>query len=87
MSDVPEQEKEACLWKTLYLYTSMVDVFIARKRNVIGKRFGFVRFIGVKYIYNTLSRLNGIWLGSFRMRSISARYRRKNNETMRIESK
>ncbi|GKU97412.1 hypothetical protein SLEP1_g10561 [Rubroshorea leprosula] len=47
---------------------SVVDVFVSNKRDKWGKRFGFVRMVGVMNEYQMEKRLNEIWFGFYKLR-------------------
>ena len=54
-----------------------VDVLIPKKRNALGKRFRFTRFVGVTNMIELERRLNGVWWGSKRLKANVARFSRK----------
>ncbi|KAJ9543998.1 hypothetical protein OSB04_023705 [Centaurea solstitialis] len=54
--------KEKDLWKVFCKFGQLVDVFVAKKTIVTGRRFGFARFLGVKDPSLLESELNSIWL-------------------------
>ncbi|GKD08176.1 RNA-directed DNA polymerase, eukaryota, reverse transcriptase zinc-binding domain protein, partial [Tanacetum coccineum] len=58
-------------------YGKVDDVFIARKRNVEGKRFGFARFNGVVNPTAFEKELNTICIGTQLVRCNIAKYQRK----------
>nr|GFA58263.1 hypothetical protein [Tanacetum cinerariifolium] len=58
-------------------YGRIVDAFIANKRSKVGKRFGFVRFVGVKNDELFAGFLATIWIGSFHMYASVARFQRQ----------
>ena len=45
----------------------MEDVYLARKRNVNGGAFGFVRYSKVKDVEKLLKALNNVWFGDWRV--------------------
>ncbi|KAI3515953.1 hypothetical protein L1887_14860 [Cichorium endivia] len=49
--------------------------------NAAGRRFGFVRFLGVMEDSRFVERLNGIWMGSYKLRANIAKYGRNVNVT------
>ncbi|GKV53691.1 hypothetical protein SLEP1_g60208, partial [Rubroshorea leprosula] len=49
-------------------YGKVVDVFVPNKRDKWGKRFGFVRMVGVLNEYIMEKRLNEIWFGFYKLR-------------------
>ena len=67
---------ERDLWKTFHEIGHVVDVFIARKMSKAGKRFGFVRFVGVADNNNLEKALNDLWIGKYRIRANLAKFGR-----------
>ncbi|PWA93619.1 hypothetical protein CTI12_AA069040 [Artemisia annua] len=65
------------LWQVCQSYGRIVDAFIANKRSKAGKRFGFVRFIGVKNEEAFAKSLANIWIGSFHLFASVARFQRR----------
>ncbi|GKV51081.1 hypothetical protein SLEP1_g57759 [Rubroshorea leprosula] len=64
----PEELEAKFLWNSFQMYGKVVDVYLPRKRDKRGKRFGFVRMIGVNNEMQMERRLNGIWIGSYKIR-------------------
>nr|GEX83458.1 hypothetical protein [Tanacetum cinerariifolium] len=58
-------------------YVRIVDSFIANKRSKVGKRFGFVRFMGVQNKEAFAKLLSSIWIGSFHLFAYVARFQRQ----------
>ncbi|GJT45806.1 putative RNA-directed DNA polymerase, eukaryota, reverse transcriptase zinc-binding domain protein [Tanacetum coccineum] len=48
-------------------YGRLVDAFIANKRSKRGKRFGFIRFLGIKDAHEFVKTLSNIWIGNFHL--------------------
>ncbi|KAJ9565542.1 hypothetical protein OSB04_001508 [Centaurea solstitialis] len=87
-TNFPEHENESSLWKTFKVLGEVVDLYIARKRNGWGKRFGFVRFLKVRNLSELEKNINGIWIGSFRIHANIARFgRSKRKEVSKVEIK
>ncbi|KAL4564399.1 hypothetical protein LXL04_028463 [Taraxacum kok-saghyz] len=72
-SNFPEDSSEADLWKIFREAGQVIDVFIAKKRNLAGKRFGFARFFKVGSPYSMEEKLNAIQLGNHTLRANVAR--------------
>ncbi|KAJ9547609.1 hypothetical protein OSB04_020152 [Centaurea solstitialis] len=72
-----EEELERSLWQVFKKQGQLVDLYLARKRNGRGRRFGFVRFVKVSEWRNLEIKLNEIWLRNFKLRVNLARYGRK----------
>ncbi|GKV39565.1 hypothetical protein SLEP1_g47323 [Rubroshorea leprosula] len=64
----PENSEAADLWYDFAKYGKVVDVFVPRKRDKWGKRFGFVRMAGVQNEDQMEKWLNEIWIGYYKMR-------------------
>ncbi|GLU18305.1 hypothetical protein SLE2022_346110 [Rubroshorea leprosula] len=65
----PENREAADLWYDFAKYGKVVDVYVPRKRDKWGKRFGFVRMAGVQNEAQMEKRLNEIWIGYYKMRA------------------
>ena len=68
-------------WTLFQYYGSMVDVYISRKRNNAGKRFGFARFLGVKDLSDG-GKLKEIWIGYFKLQLNLAKFDRRKLEAV-----
>nr|GEV95249.1 hybrid signal transduction histidine kinase M [Tanacetum cinerariifolium] len=55
------------LWNACATYGRIVDAFIANKRSKRGKRFGFIRFLGIKDAHDFVRSLSNIWVDSFHL--------------------
>ncbi|KAJ9558649.1 LOW QUALITY PROTEIN: hypothetical protein OSB04_013263 [Centaurea solstitialis] len=77
----PEHMEECELWKMFRKKGHVVDVFIPRKRSTFGKKFGFVRFLGIHDQSKLVEELNDIWLGNYRLRVNVAKYNRSKRTT------
>lgn len=64
----PDKWEVKQMWETFKYHGSIVEIYMAKKRLRKGKRFGFVRFKGVKNVGIMEVKLNGIWIGSYRLR-------------------
>ncbi|GKV38927.1 hypothetical protein SLEP1_g46780 [Rubroshorea leprosula] len=67
-NNFPEELEAKFLWNSFQMYGKVVDVYLPRKRDKRGKRYGFVRLTGVKDEIQMEMRLNEIWIGSYKMR-------------------
>nr|GEV17767.1 RNA-directed DNA polymerase, eukaryota, reverse transcriptase zinc-binding domain protein [Tanacetum cinerariifolium] len=54
----------------------LVDAFIANKRSKLGKRFGFIRYVGVKNPDVFVKSLSNLWIGSHHVFIDVARFQR-----------
>ncbi|PWA85175.1 RNA-directed DNA polymerase, eukaryota [Artemisia annua] len=76
-TDIPETWKEIDLWKLFLRYGCVVDVYIAKKKSLEGKSFGFVRFIKVQDANKLEKHLNSIQSGDVKIRVNLAKFARK----------
>ncbi|CAI9296160.1 unnamed protein product [Lactuca saligna] len=77
----PLDWNETALWQTFKRYETVVDVYIAKKLNRNGRKFGFVRFIRVQDIPAFERRLNETCIGAQKINLNVARFDRRNQET------
>ncbi|XP_028242215.1 uncharacterized protein LOC114420549 [Glycine soja] len=63
----PEDATEDELWKIFRRAGDVREVFISNKRNRNGRRYGFVRFIGVDNVQQLERRLDNIVLGGLKL--------------------
>ncbi|GJY15773.1 RNA-directed DNA polymerase, eukaryota [Tanacetum coccineum] len=70
------------LWKECEPYRRIVDAFIANKRSKVGKRFRFVRFLGVKSDEQLARSLASIWKGSYHLFASVARFNRQEKKDL-----
>ncbi|GLT99706.1 hypothetical protein SLE2022_171290 [Rubroshorea leprosula] len=64
----PEKVEAKDLWYRFQMYGKVVDVFVPKKRDKWGKRFGFLRLLGVQNVSQMVRRLNEIWIDSYKLR-------------------
>ncbi|PWA62537.1 hypothetical protein CTI12_AA363060 [Artemisia annua] len=67
VTNFPETLDAKNLWKEFQSHGRIVDAYIANKRSKIGKRFGFVRFLGVRNRDEFAKTLSNIWIGSYHL--------------------
>ena len=63
----PEDTNETELWYVFKKWGDVQEVFIARNRNKWGKRYGFVRFKGVKDVTTLERKLDSLVVGGLKM--------------------
>nr|GEW00376.1 RNA-directed DNA polymerase, eukaryota, reverse transcriptase zinc-binding domain protein [Tanacetum cinerariifolium] len=81
ITNFPDYVDAKRLWFECQSYGHIVDAFIANKRSKAGKRFGFVRFLGVKNEEQLARSLASIWIGSYHIfTSVARSNRQKKNE-------
>ncbi|GJU46842.1 RNA-directed DNA polymerase, eukaryota, reverse transcriptase zinc-binding domain protein [Tanacetum coccineum] len=64
------------LWKEFQPFGRIVDAFIANKRSKQGKRFGFVRFLGIHNEEVFAKSLSNVWIGSYHVFVSVAKFQR-----------
>ncbi|GKD64166.1 RNA-directed DNA polymerase, eukaryota, reverse transcriptase zinc-binding domain protein, partial [Tanacetum coccineum] len=67
VTNFPESLDAKNLWKEFQRFGRIVDAFIANKRSKTGKRFGFVRFLGVRNGEDFAKTMSNIWIGSYHL--------------------
>ncbi|XP_071728257.1 uncharacterized protein [Rutidosis leptorrhynchoides] len=67
VTNFPEYADIASLWKAFDGFGCLINVYIAKKRAKTGKRFAFVRFMGVKHVLAMENMLANVWIGSFHL--------------------
>lgn len=77
ITEFSDETKESDLWKALIKKGKVVDVYIAKKRNKVGKRFGFARFLDVKDIKYFLRSVRDIEVNGCRVIISIARFEKK----------
>ncbi|KAL8536824.1 hypothetical protein ACS0TY_012119 [Phlomoides rotata] len=81
---------DSCSMKELYRkfkeIGSVRDVFIPKRRDKSGTRFGFVRFGGNVDRMGMEQKLNNIWIGSFKIRANLSKFARTSEkQKLRVE--
>ncbi|GJW03956.1 RNA-directed DNA polymerase, eukaryota [Tanacetum coccineum] len=74
-TNIPEGWKEPQMWNIFKKYGTVVDVYIAKKRNIRGQHFGFVRFIYLNNVEEFENKLKSIWIGSIKLHVNLARFK------------
>ncbi|GJU89921.1 RNA-directed DNA polymerase, eukaryota [Tanacetum coccineum] len=74
------------LWKVCAPYGRLVDVYIANKRSKLGKRFGFMRFGGVKDPNEFVKFLANLWIGNFHVFFEVARFHRNDKRVGYVQN-
>nr|GEU81583.1 RNA-directed DNA polymerase, eukaryota, reverse transcriptase zinc-binding domain protein [Tanacetum cinerariifolium] len=67
------------LWKEFQPFGHIVDAFIANKHSKTGKRFGFIRFLGVNNGEEFAKSMSNIWIGSYHVFVSIAKFQRTSN--------
>ncbi|KAL4581161.1 hypothetical protein LXL04_017370 [Taraxacum kok-saghyz] len=86
-TNFPEYWETTKLWQEFRKIGTIVDAFVARKRNKLGRKFGFARFIRVLDIGKLTEALNNLWLNKFKLKANLAKYGRKEVKDMSTKMK
>ncbi|KAK9063023.1 hypothetical protein SSX86_016893 [Deinandra increscens subsp. villosa] len=65
ITNFPPDTSTQELWKYYDQWGRVSDVYISSRRTKLGRKFGFVRFVGVKDIKKLIINLRTIWIGSY----------------------
>ncbi|CAH1426204.1 unnamed protein product [Lactuca virosa] len=76
VSNFPDTVDSKQLWQVFAKFGKIVDAYIARKQSKVGKRFGFIRFLGVQDQLAMTRGLSNIWIGNFHLYVSVARFQR-----------
>ena len=83
-TNVPENISYISLRRGFEVCGIMEDVYLARKRNVNGGVFGFVRYGNVRDVDNLLKALNNVWFGDWRVVAKVASFDRLGNKYLGV---
>ncbi|KAL4564110.1 hypothetical protein LXL04_028162 [Taraxacum kok-saghyz] len=81
LHQLPEHWNEDKLWQEFHRTGTVVDVFVAHKRNRVGRKFGFVRFLKISDNAKKEVELNNLWFDKFKLKANVAKYGRKEERT------
>ncbi|MCH80387.1 endonuclease/exonuclease/phosphatase family protein [Trifolium medium] len=73
-TNFPEESLAVDLWKLFAKFGRVGEVFIPKKLDKRGCRFGFVKFMEVKNVEELGRNLEEVWLGSFKLRVNLSRF-------------
>ncbi|WJX31250.1 hypothetical protein P8452_19697 [Trifolium repens] len=73
-TNFPEEVGWGDLWKLFAKYGSVCDVFIPKKVDKWGRRFGFVKFKEVKEVEALSKKLEDVWWEKYKLRINRARF-------------
>ena len=79
-TNVPDNISHNSLRKGFEVCGIMEDVYLARKRNVNGALFGFVRYSKVKDISKLLKAVNNVWFGDWKVEAKVSNFDRFGNK-------
>lgn len=75
----PSDHGEYKMWKIFRRWESVIDVFIAKKVNQRGHKFGFVRYQGVTNVESLEKSLDNIWIRNTKIYVNRHKYKRYDN--------
>ncbi|GKV24206.1 hypothetical protein SLEP1_g33844 [Rubroshorea leprosula] len=75
------------MWKVFIKVGRVIQVFIARKRDFKGRRFGFVRFLEVKDPKAVENHLNSITIGQYTLQANLARFSKDEAQRKKVTNK
>jgi RNA recognition motif-containing protein len=81
-SNFPEEVTELELWQRFAWFGRVGDVYIPKKVDKQGCRFGFVKFRGVKDALELLRSISNIWIGSFKLRVNRSKFRKNQHPSV-----
>ncbi|XP_058787158.1 uncharacterized protein LOC131661586 isoform X1 [Vicia villosa] len=79
INNLPKDITEREIKRMFERWGKVVDVYIARKRNKLGKIFGFVRYVDIKDDKWLEDQLKDVWFGSYKVWANISRFQRKNS--------
>ncbi|MCI28503.1 RNA-binding protein 25-like, partial [Trifolium medium] len=82
-TNFPEDVNVMDLWAKFARYGRIGEVYIPKKLDKQGRRFGFVKFREVRDARAMLARLGDIWLGTFKLRVNLPRFGREDTRKER----
>lgn len=85
-TNFPPEEKTGVLWKTFAKYGKVGEVYIPKKLNKWGKKFGFVKFKDVEDSEELEGKLKNVRCGDFRLWINLARFGREVSRLKEQES-
>ncbi|PWA62327.1 hypothetical protein CTI12_AA364010 [Artemisia annua] len=77
VTNFPDSVDARGLWNVCAPYGCLVDAYIANKRSNSCKRFGFIRFVGVKDDNAFARSLPNIWIGNYHVYVTVERFQRR----------
>ncbi|MCH97216.1 endonuclease/exonuclease/phosphatase family protein, partial [Trifolium medium] len=87
VTNFPDELGWGDLWKLFAKFGSVSDVFIPKKVDKWGRRFGFVKFKEVRDVEDLSWKLEDVWSGNFKLRVNRARFRKGDNKEVSSTSK
>ncbi|KAK2406704.1 serine/arginine-rich splicing factor SC35 protein [Trifolium repens] len=75
-TNFPEELGWGDLWKLFAKFGSVCDVFIPKKMDKWGRKFGFVKFLGVREVETLCEKLQEVWWENYKLKVNKARFRK-----------
>jgi RNA recognition motif-containing protein len=85
-SNFPEDITELELWQRFARFGRVGDVYIPKRVDKQGRRFGFVKYRDVKDATDLLRSISDIWFGSFKLRVNRSKFL-KNKQPLKEDPK
>jgi hypothetical protein len=79
-TNFPEEAKVTGLWSKFARFGRVGEVYVLKKLDKQGQRFGFVKFREVRDEGDLLSRMGDIWIGTFKLRVNLSRFNRNDKK-------
>jgi hypothetical protein len=80
-TNIPDEVQAVELWSLFAKHGRVGEVYMPKKRDKWGNRFGFVKFKDVKNVEALSNRLEDVWVGTFKIRINLSRFGRKSSKT------
>ncbi|KAJ0683188.1 putative RNA recognition motif domain, nucleotide-binding alpha-beta plait domain superfamily [Helianthus annuus] len=74
VQNISDRVSRNILWRAFKPYGFVSDVYVARKRDARGKCFGFVRYVGVENVKETLVKMNTVKMFDMKVYVSLAKY-------------
>jgi RNA recognition motif-containing protein len=84
LTNFPDDVNVNDLWFEFGRFGYVGEVYIPKKLNKQGRRFGFVKYREVRDALDLLFRLEDIWFGSFKLRVNLTRFGKGNQRSRTI---
>ena len=84
-SNFPNEYGEVEMFKVFQSWARVKEVFVSRRLNKWGRRFGFVRFFDVRNVKWLESELDQLYVGNRKLYVNVLKYRRKQMEAESFE--
>ncbi|MCI11935.1 RNA recognition motif, partial [Trifolium medium] len=76
ITNFPEDATSEDLWRCFLKFGRVGEVYIPKKLDKRGRRFGFVKFKEVKEVESLSESLRDVWMGNFKLRVNRSRFSR-----------